>query len=323
VSRLNHGAGLHETLLAPFIRKVLDRDTSGLAALYHRIAWLPLFWPETLVQALDGATPAMPATRFGHPVGEPVAALVSGLMAELRSSPQVTLHHATPTRLRTGPFGCTLEFQQCGPITTRRLAWAATPAQALTLAGQPSEGPTEDRLSLLVAFLRLPRAALITRWSVMHVIDPSVGVYRVTDASANAGVTAGDCVDLALEANPDWFARVHPEAMKGKDDSVVLRAMVLDLVSSGLVVPSTQPVFGHLLRLRGALPLPTAHSVRVSLKAHERLKGLLPSAALLGPAAGPFVGSLADQVVQGLSLAAEDPPDTVGLGSRASGEAVV
>lgn len=303
VSRLNHGDTLHDTLLAPFVRKVLNREHSGLVALYHRIAWLPLFWPETLAQVLDGGTPALSPACFSHPVGEPVAALVAGAVAELKGSPHVTLHPAVPVGIRPGPRGCTLEFAQCGPMITRRLAWAGSPGQALSLAGLRSEVASEERLPLLIGLVRLPRAALAQRWSVIHLVDPGIGAYRVTDTSANAGDFDADLADLTIEANPQWFARVHPAAMEGEDEVAVLHAMVRDLVAAGLVATGSTPVFGHLVRLRGALPLPTADSVRRVLQAQAQLKAMLPDAALLGPAAGPFVGSLADQVVQGLALA--------------------
>ena len=84
--------------------------------------------------------------------------------------------------------------------------------------------------------------------------------------------------------------------------------MLVDLVATGLVQAGTSLGFGHLLRLPGALPLPTARWVRQALQAHERLKALIFGAELLGPAAGLFVSSLANQVVQGLALASQDSP---------------
>lgn len=302
VSRRSHGDALHDGVFAPFIRKMLDREASGLAALYHRIAWLPLFWPETLAVAFDGRAPALPATQFSHPVGEPVSALVARLVAELRASPLVTLCEEAPTALRPGRDGCTIEFAQGAPLHARELAWAAPPALALALTGEPPPAEAEDRLPLLIGLLRLPRAALRRRWSVMHLVDPGLGSYRVSDATVNANDQGGPLADIMVEANPGWFARVHPQA--AQDDAAVVHAMLADLVAAGLVQPGKAARFGKLLRLRGALPLPTPRSLRQGLQSQERLRGLLPGAALLGPAAGVFVSSFADQVVQGLALAA-------------------
>ncbi|MBX3637388.1 MAG: hypothetical protein KF683_18625 [Rubrivivax sp.] len=306
VARRAHGDALHDTVFAPFIRKVLDRETSGLAALYHRIAWLPLFWPETLAAVLDGQAPALPVTQFSHPVGEPVSALVARLVAELEASGLVALHQEAPTALHVGGGVVTLSFAQGVRVAARQLAWAAPPALALALAGEPVTGEAEDRLPLLIGLLRLPRAALPRRWSVMHLTDPGLGSYRVSDATVNAGDLTGPLADIAVEANPGWFARVHPQAMAAQDEAAVLRAMVADLVAAGLVQPGTEANFGKLLRLRGALPLPTPRSLHHGLQAQARLRALLPDAALLGPAAGVFVSSFADQVVQGLALAARD-----------------
>jgi hypothetical protein len=73
-SRLNHGHVLHDAVFGPFARQVLNRDAAHLAALYHRVPWLPLYWPETLLAALDDDAVLAPST-FWHPTGASVADL--------------------------------------------------------------------------------------------------------------------------------------------------------------------------------------------------------------------------------------------------------
>lgn len=47
-SVMSHGKKFHETFIEPMCRKITGRSSSEIAAKYHRAAWLPLYWPQTL-----------------------------------------------------------------------------------------------------------------------------------------------------------------------------------------------------------------------------------------------------------------------------------
>src|SRR5690348_8273511 len=48
VSTACHGGKFHDTFIEPMCVKVLGVPTSSVIARYHRAAWLPIYWPETL-----------------------------------------------------------------------------------------------------------------------------------------------------------------------------------------------------------------------------------------------------------------------------------
>ena len=47
-SRIRHGDQFHDTFIEPMCAKILGIPTSEVVARYHRCAWLPLYWPQTL-----------------------------------------------------------------------------------------------------------------------------------------------------------------------------------------------------------------------------------------------------------------------------------
>lgn len=304
VSRAVHGQTFHDTVIQPFIQKVMGRPHSKLAALYHRMTWLPLYWPETLLASLQGQVVKGLDTHFDQPRGETVAALCERLSAEMLASPLVTVIHDQVSAVHDRPDGHQLKLAQGGALHARRLGWAMTPAQGLMAAGaQPDANTdTEDRLAVTLMFLRLPLQAQTAPLSVMHCLDLSTGFYRVSKAvdevDTNGQATS---FDIVVEANPDHFAQVHGAAL---DDASAVRAALQDLAKVGLIQRGTTADHAHVMALKSALPLPTHRSLCSFTRQHAQLKALWPLAHWLGPCAAPFASSMSEQILQGLQLAA-------------------
>ena len=305
VSRINHGEVLHDAVFGRFARQVMGRDAGHLAALYHRIPWLPLYWPETLLASLEGRPQALPATVFSYPVSSSVAGLCATLASRLASDPLITVRQEKVARAAPGAKGFTLELEHGERVQAARLAWAQTPQQGLQACGVFAPAPPEQRLPLLMAFLRLPREALCRSFSVMHVIGESSGVYRINHVSDCAGEPEGDEVRLVVEAHPERFAQRHGDCA---DDERASRAFVADLAGLGLVKDGTVLLGARLIRMTGALPLPTEAGLVAYDTDRRHLLECLPGVEAIGNSAGPFATSLSDQIVQGLVLAEPLPP---------------
>jgi hypothetical protein len=300
VSRLNHGRVLHEAVFDRFAHQVMDRDASHLAALYHRIPWLPLYWPDTLLAWLEGRPQPLPPTVFSHPRGASVADLCATLAARLVKEPLVTLRQEKLSRIGRSDAGFMLELAQGETVHATRLAWGQTPHQGLLACGNTAAAPPEERLPLLLGFLRLPRAAMLHDFSVLHVIGEASGVYRVNHVSHCADELDGTDVRLVVEAHPERFARRHGDCASDEDAT---RALIADLAGLGLLKAGTVPHFAKLIRMAGALPLPTPDGLAAYAADRHRLVEHLPGLETIGPSAGPFATSLSDQIVQGLVLA--------------------
>lgn len=300
VSRLNHGAVLHNAVFAPFAHQVLGRDASHLAALYHRIPWLPLYWPETLLSWLEGQPQSLPATVFSYPHHSSVADLCAQLAAQIHESPLVTVHQDRVLTVGRKARGFVLQLERDGGIHTTRLGWGQTPCQGLLASGSAAVPPPEQRLPLLLAFIRLPRRALRREFSVLHIADGASGAYRINNVSLCAGEADSESVRLVMEANPVRFAVRHGSLI---DDTAIERAVIRDLAGLGLIEDDQPPEFIKLMQMAGALPLPTADGLAAQAEQRALLLARWPGVELFANSAGPFATSLSDQIVQGLLLA--------------------
>lgn len=300
-SRLNHGDVLHDAVFAPFARQVLGRDASHIAAAFHRIAWLPLYWPQTLLRWLDGMPQHLPPTRFSHPIQGSVADLCTGLSAQMAAAAPITLRAEKVLAVEPTRRGFALQLERSGRVVVARLGWAQTPRQGLFAAGDDSTPPPEQRLPLTLVLLRVKAAVRRRAVSVLHSIDHDTGFYRVTDQSHNAGDNDASEISLVTEANTQVLAeRLGAQA----DDATVVRAMLDGLARAGVLAEGSVATFAQVLRIPGALPLPTFDTLAAFAADRARLQERLPGIELIGASAGPFATSLSDQIVGGLQLAA-------------------
>ena len=76
-----------------------------------------------------------------------------------------------------------------------------------------------------------------------------------------------------------------------------------DLAGLGVIDDGQTADFSKLLRMPGALPLPTADGLAVQADQRTQLLARWPGVELFANSAGPFATSLSDQVIQGLLLA--------------------
>ena len=298
-SLANHGATLHEQLFAPFLSKVFGRHADALLARYHRIPWLPLYWPETLKAVLDGAAPSIAASPLNYPVDASVAAVVRRLVDELEASPRVRMLRDQIVRLDPAGRGGALRLAGGAVLETPRLAWSHAPAALLQALGDAPWDGTLRRAPLALAMFVVAAEAVSAPFSVLQVVDPTVALYRVTDLTTCAGA-AGPRRWVA-ELNLEVFAARHAEAL---DDAALLAAVAEELVTLGLVDATALTPLAFK-RVPGGFAVPDADALAAWTFERDAIDRLAPGLTLMAAGSGFMVTSLGDQVVQGLKFADE------------------
>lgn len=303
LSRRIHGPTMHQTLFVPFARQVMNRDASHLAALYHRLPWLPMYWPQTLLATLatDGKGAHLPPTVFNYPSQGAIAGLVQHLTLLAKNHSMIELIEAPIERVRRTGSHFAIDVTGHGEILANRLGWAMTPARGMSVAGLQAPAENRDHLPLMLGFFRIAESQVWNVISVLHAVDNDTGIYRVTNSTACGTPTEEGCMQLVVEANPNRFMGHH--GMNVLDETAVMQAMLRDLATMGIVAPGTRPEAFELKRFEGALPLPTRAAVANFLEAREQMVAALPGIEPMGAAAGPFAFGLSDQIVQGLQMA--------------------
>lgn len=300
VSLANHGVTFHEKVIEPFCRKLLGVSTGEVLALYHRVAWLPLFYPETLLSYLRGAPQALPPTVFSYPTGERVGDLARKLKAEIETSERITIIAERPTSVKAGTNGnFELELANHDGISAGELAWSNTLGELLQGLGLEQNSTNYEKCSIALAFLRIPTNALKLDFTVLSVVDPEIATYRVTNQSRCSGIES-PFAHLVVELSPN----IAVEASAGAGQSVLGARAADELLAMGIVSATDQIECLAARQMNNALMLPNRTNRDYFVQELEAALARAPTVSLLGPASGFFSSSFNDQVVQGLKLAA-------------------
>ena len=87
----NHGLTLHNLLISSIARKVTGARDNEFLARRYRVAWTPLFYPESLRSQLSDSPQCLNAIVFSFPTEGDAGALPRAIMNQPCSDPNVTL----------------------------------------------------------------------------------------------------------------------------------------------------------------------------------------------------------------------------------------
>ncbi len=294
-STANHGPSLHAELFEPLCRKIAGCATREVIALYHRVPWLPLFHPETLLSQFTTTPQQLPATRFHYPVAGHAGALAEALAACIAIHPGIEVIAAQPVAAQCQGRTVQLTLADGRQLATEQLAWSADPSRLLGLLDPQAEQPAYQRASVGLGFMVIPAHKLLRSFSTLFVPDARYASYRITDQEVCAGLDPAEH-RLVVECRPPSEAS-GPEAASG--DTLLAR----ELADMGVIDAPESVTWSTTMTLDQALMHPGWHNRRQFLSQLAGLQEQLPSTALIGASAGFFASSLNDQVVQGLKLA--------------------
>jgi hypothetical protein len=291
----NHGASLHAALFEPLCRKIAGCATREVIALYHRVPWLPLFHPETLLSQFGEAPQQLPATRFHYPVAGHAGALAESLADRIAAHPGIEVIQVQPVSAQIRGRSVHLQLADGRELATERLAWSGDPGRLLGLLHPEAAQPAYQRASVGLGFMAIPADKLLRPFSTLYVPDARYASYRITDQEVCAGLDAAEH-RLVVEFHPPSES---PGPAPASDEAMLAH----ELVAMGLIESPGSITWSTTMTLNQALMHPGWHNRRQFLGQLAWLQEEIPGAALIGASAGFFASSLNDQVVQGLKLA--------------------
>jgi hypothetical protein len=296
VSLRNHGRTFHAAFIEPLCRKILGVATREVPALYHRAAWLPLYWPETLLAVLQGRPSPLPETHFHYPAAGNAAALVDALRAELLAAGKVRVVTAVPSGVARLDGGFELRFADGTGARSDTLVWAQDASLLARLSEIGNPVPAERRVAVGLCFLVVPRRELQLDFAALFVPGPRHRVYRVTAPDRCSG---SDTPEQRL---------VVEFSAAGGDALPSAASIAAELAELGVLERADSVLHSSCRILDNVLPLPDDASRRAFLEQQQRLRAALPGIRFIGPAAAFLAASINDQIVQGLKTGLELAP---------------
>ncbi|GAA4465518.1 hypothetical protein GCM10023093_17870 [Nemorincola caseinilytica] len=292
VSVSNHGQTFHDLFIEPLCRKIFNMSSADMPAIFHRIPWAPLFYPETLLDILNGGEAKLSDTPFHYPAAGHFAACIEALVQEAQQHPNITMIRDKVTGLSyDGSYTMTTGDTE---LHAQQLVWCAD-LQSLLLCADGVQRPQFQRTSIALVFLTIDKKYLDRSFSTLFVFDTGSPVYRITDQDHAAG-TGNEVHRVVVEANCDQLAAY------GIADGAGLVAHTAALLKSMGIC--TEPGKGEYLSkyFQNAINLPILPNLHLFTKLQAEVRERFPGIELVGNASGYVSTSFNDQVVQAMKL---------------------
>ncbi len=292
----NHGPTLHNLLISPIARKITGARDSEFLARWHRVAWTPLFYPETLLSQWSDSPQCLNETVFSFPTEGDAGALPRAIMNQLRRDPSVTLIQQPIKTLRHDNNEFRLELQDGTVLSTNKMAWSAQHASLLEATGNEGSDPEFNRTSLALALISVPSELVGHRSHTLFIVDEDTPVYRIFNHDI--------CVNND-SAEHRMIAEVNAEFADWDmdDEETVKKILTEDLQKKGVLKAPVSADRITLIHLKKALTLPTRQNQSLFEQQLNAIRQLYPSLALLSPAGGFFISSMNNQIIAGLQFA--------------------
>ena len=297
-SSLNHGARLHERFIEPFVRKLMGVSSDAFLARYHRAAWVPLFYPETLAQAVRSDPTGLVEYPFWTTPKGYVGQLVLDIREKLKKMPHVSVLTAPLRSLRQQNGKWIAVLNSSDTYESSRLALGLTPDRACVLLGIPMS-TTSLAASVTVLFAKVRSDRISTPQFCTMLLDDELSAYRLSDQDALAGLDP-EWHRVTIESSPQLLASRYP--------TVSAEAALKHELAALLGVPEFDDVAITPLKCftaQNALAVPTAKEVARASALSAALALVAPGAVLTGSMLGYGMASLNDQLVQGIKLSEE------------------
>lgn len=294
-TRANHGDTLQSRFIEPFVRKLTGHGSELLLARYHRAAWAPLYYPETLAAAMRGDPVGIDEYPFWTNRTGCIGDLVARLCDQVSNSDRVRIV-AEPLSSVRAAEGRWCVTTPSGSTASDRIALGLTGERARVLFGLAPQ-PAPLAASVVVMFCVVRSDAIRRHTSCLMVVDEAFATYRVTDQDALADRDPA-WHRVVIEASPDSLLQLANGQMQ--QDILLGELRQLLSLAGDDVVQVLKTVTA-----RNALALPTADELDRCAAAHEELTSVVPGAQLTGCLLGYGAMSMNDQIVQGLKIAEE------------------
>lgn len=293
VSLANHGKTFHNLIVEPICKKILNLSSSSIPALFHRVAWAPLFYPETLLEALETGKTNLQETVFYFPAEGSLGDFIDSLENSFAGCSRLEVFRDKTSSLvyRDG------NYIWNNKIEAERLVWTGDQAQLLGMLENFTDQHAYQKASISLGFCTVETSKLHKQFSTLYILNTNNPLYRITNQTFSAGKRDDGLSLINVEFNSDNLIA------SGFDTDKKVRDLVLKtFVENNFISDKKSLKILEIKHLKNVLNAPTIHNLSNFNELHQKLTKNYPGINLIGSASGFVSTSFNDHVVQGLKI---------------------
>ncbi len=295
VSVANHGKTFHDLFIEPFCKTIFNISSKDFPALFHRIIWTPLFYPETLLNAIKTNEQLAP-TLFHYPVKGMFSTFLNEVLKEIKENKNIVVFSKAPKQIiKSSENIFELAFED-ETFSSTKLIWCNDLQSLLKLFSAKTPEFTPEKASITLAFCSTESVNITRLFSCLYVCNESP-IYRITNQEYAAKDSTNPLTRLVLEFNYDVLNA------KGIDTNEKINSHINSfLIKNNIIKEAIPDVSISIKAIKNAVNLPTLNNFNNFENLFNLTQNLLPEVELLGPASGFVSTSFNDQVVQALKI---------------------
>lgn len=287
VSLINHGKAFHDIFIEPFVHKFYGISSKELPALLHRSAWLPLYYPETILNFINKNKHPLDITEFEYPTSGNFSSIITNWVSDFNEN--ITIYNSGDFTLeKNNVFN--LEGNR---ITAKENIWSG---DVINLSSKLGLDLKLDKSSITLLFAIVPTSKVKTNISVLNICDQNIPIVRYTNQNICANIQNFN-TKIVIELSNELLSSnnlINDDSIIGYTNNYLLNNNIL---SDKLDANQTK-----IINFKDAITKPTFENLDMYNKAQSFVMSKLKNFNFIGPSSGFASSSFNDQVVQSLHL---------------------
>lgn len=294
VSIANHGITFHDLFIEPLCKKIFNISSKEFPALFHRLIWLPLYYPETLLSAIKGKA-NLNTTKFHYPKIGHFSSIVDALSEKIIANENISILNENIIEIiNIGNFKIKTNL---GELETTKLIWGNDLSSLFKSFKFDLNKLDFEKASITMAFCQILNTNIIKKFSVLYNIENTSLLYRITNQESCAGIENSVYSRLVIEFNSDLL-----KEMKIIDNDSILNEINNFLISNGFINSKITSESLIVKNLTNAVNLPSKSNLDKFMSVSEFIVNNTKDLEIIGSASSFYSASFNDQIIQGLKI---------------------
>jgi len=288
ISLRNHGKTFHDNFIEPLCKKILFCSSKDIMAKFHRVPWLPLYWPETLKKQLSEQN-NLKTFKFEYPHKSHGTLITKKIVKNVEKQKNITTvlsMQNTSIKIKNKNF-----FVNNQKILAKNFIFGGDFRDFLKIK-KIKINENFSKTSIGLIFMTTQTKNIKKQFSVINFIESKFFFYRIVNQSSINHKT--NYSNISIEFNKEYL-NFCLERDKVKFEKLLKESLKeIGIFSNIKKIKFTTKIFDNVYMH------PNKKNYKMYKSNYNQISKFIPKSNLIGPSSGFYLSSFNDQIIQGL-----------------------
>lgn len=288
ISLRNHGKTFHDNFIEPLCKKILYCSSKDILARFHRVSWLPLYWPETLKKQLSNKN-NLKIFKFEYPHKSHGSLITKKIVENLKQQKNITIIQNMQNisiKIKNKNF-----FVNKQKISKKNFIFGSDFRDFLKIKKiQINEKFSKTSIGLI--FITTQRKNVKKQFSIINFIESNFFFYRIVNQSSINNKKK--YLNITIEFNKEYLnfclKRDKVKFEKLLKENLQDAGIFFDIKKIKFITKIFDNVYMH----------PNKKNYKMYNSNYNKISKFISKRNLIGPSSGFYTSSFNDQIMQGL-----------------------